>query len=93
MDDNYRREVIIPPCDSIISVEVISHHPSFRGFLSQARSIGDPWREFHIENIETETALRHRYNAVRKTWSTDEVQVKVENKAFNRGAMRECFRL
>ncbi len=38
-------------------------------------------------------AWRHRYNAVQKAWVRDEIKVKMEDKPFAHGAMRECFRL
>lgn len=61
--------------------------------VRRLRSLQDPWAEFHLEDCEVETALRHRYNAVEKTWVQDEVEVKMGNKAFAHGAMRECFRM
>ncbi|VDN30084.1 unnamed protein product [Gongylonema pulchrum] len=36
---------------------------------------------------------RHRYSALRQTWTTDIVQVKMHPEPFARGAMRECYRL
>ncbi|XP_014671454.1 PREDICTED: eukaryotic elongation factor 2 kinase-like [Priapulus caudatus] len=59
----------------------------------QAMAKDDPWADFSINELMTESVRRHRYSAIRKKWTTDEVQVKVEAVAFDRGAMRECFRL
>lgn len=61
--------------------------------IKKARDLSDPWASFHIEDIKTEFCIRHRYNPHKKTWTKDEVQVKMMQKPFNRGAMRQCFRL
>ncbi|XP_052262104.1 eukaryotic elongation factor 2 kinase-like isoform X2 [Dreissena polymorpha] len=61
--------------------------------IRKARHMDDPWEKFHLDDYPVEKCFRHRYSALRKTWLTDEVKVKMEKKAFNRGAMRECFRL
>jgi elongation factor 2 kinase len=53
----------------------------------------DPWANFDLNGLPTEKATRHRYNAVTKTWTLDEVIVKMDRKAFDRGAMRECYRM
>lgn len=52
----------------------------------------DPWSSFHIDEAKTEICIRHRYHPHKKVWCTDEVQVKMQSKAFTRGAMRQCFR-
>jgi len=54
---------------------------------------GDPWEKFHLDQIPTERALRHRYSAITSTWEVDECQVKIDRKSFAHGAMRECFRM
>lgn len=61
--------------------------------IRKARHMDDPWEQFHLDDYKVEKCLRHRYNALRKAWLTDEVRVKMEKKPFNKGAMRECFRL
>ncbi|XP_052761871.1 eukaryotic elongation factor 2 kinase-like isoform X2 [Mya arenaria] len=61
--------------------------------IRKARHMDDPWEKFHLDEYPVEVCFRHRYNALRKAWLTDEVKVKMEKKPFNRGAMRECFRL
>ncbi|XP_071492332.1 eukaryotic elongation factor 2 kinase-like [Diadema antillarum] len=61
--------------------------------IQRARSLEDPWAKFHLEDFTAETATRHRYNAVDKSWVQDEVQVKMASEAFAHGAMRECFRM
>nr|VZI39719.1 unnamed protein product [Spirometra erinaceieuropaei] len=53
----------------------------------------DPWRDFDLEGVPTLPALRHRYSAVKKKWIKDDILVKLEQSPFDRGAMRECFRL
>jgi len=61
--------------------------------LKKVRSIEDPWEKFHIENLTAETAVRYRYNSLKKKWVSDTVTVKMEKEPFNHGAMRSCFRL
>lgn len=62
--------------------------------LHKIRSIDlDPWVDFHTHNLTTRPAVRHRYSAIKKKWVVDEIQVKMEQTPFDRGAMRECFRL
>ncbi|KAH9284714.1 Eukaryotic elongation factor 2 kinase [Echinococcus granulosus] len=53
----------------------------------------DPWSDFDLKSTPTIAAVRHRYSALKKKWIKDNILVKLEEKAFNRGAMRECFRL
>ncbi|XP_028912013.1 eukaryotic elongation factor 2 kinase isoform X3 [Ornithorhynchus anatinus] len=60
--------------------------------IEKAKHMPDPWAEFHLEDIETQCATRHRYNAVTGEWVEDEVLIKMASKPFGRGAMRECFR-
>ncbi|UYV80968.1 EEF2K [Cordylochernes scorpioides] len=38
----------------------------------------DPWAQFRLEELETEVAMRHRYNAIRQTWLTDQIHVKID---------------
>lgn len=61
--------------------------------FKRVKSICDPWNEFNLDECPTETAVRHRYNAVKKEWTQDECTVKIEAKKFEQGAMRACFRL
>lgn len=60
-------------------------------YLSQNRE--DPWKNFQLDELPVEKALRHRYNALNKTWTTEEVIVKIDKEPFAKGAMRECYRL
>ncbi|XP_069761734.1 eukaryotic elongation factor 2 kinase isoform X3 [Narcine bancroftii] len=60
--------------------------------LEKAKHMPDPWVEFHMEEIETETATRYRYNAISGKWVEDEVLMKMARQPFGRGAMRECYR-
>lgn len=48
--------------------------------IKKARDLSDPWASFHIEDIKTEFCIRHRYNPHKKTWTKDEVQVKMMKK-------------
>ncbi|KAG1662695.1 Eukaryotic elongation factor 2 kinase [Nymphon striatum] len=81
---------------SVKKLNVSSDDPmrlQWKQAIMKAKLIEDPWTNFHIDEYETETATRYRYNALRKSWVKDEVYVKREKKPFNHGAMRECFRL
>ncbi|KAG3259470.1 eukaryotic elongation factor 2 kinase [Ictidomys tridecemlineatus] len=60
--------------------------------IEKAKHMPDPWAEFHLEDIATEHATRHRYNAVTGEWLEDDVLIKMASQPFGRGAMRECFR-
>lgn len=46
--------------------------------INKAMSMDDPWSDFPINELDTEIVKRHRYSALRKKWTTDEVQVKIE---------------
>lgn len=48
--------------------------------IRKARHMDDPWEQFHLDDYPVETCFRHRYNALRKAWLTDEVRVKMEKK-------------
>ncbi|XP_018423660.1 PREDICTED: eukaryotic elongation factor 2 kinase isoform X3 [Nanorana parkeri] len=65
---------------------------AWRNAIQKAKQMPDPWAEFHLEEIETEHAVRHRYNAVSGRWVQDDVLIKMASQAFGRGAMRECYR-
>uniref|UniRef100_A0A0X3Q1X7 Eukaryotic elongation factor 2 kinase n=1 Tax=Schistocephalus solidus TaxID=70667 RepID=A0A0X3Q1X7_SCHSO len=68
----------------------------WRSALHKIRSrdvVFDPWRDFDLEGTPTLPALRHRYSAIKKKWIKDDILVKIEQSPFDRGAMRECFRL
>ncbi|KAM9426817.1 eukaryotic elongation factor 2 kinase isoform 1-T2 [Pholidichthys leucotaenia] len=60
--------------------------------IEKARSMPDPWAQFHLEDIPTEPCIRYRYNAVKGEWVQDEVHIKMASQPFGKGAMRECFR-
>lgn len=66
---------------------------AWKNAVRKALALGDPWEKFHLNAYKTERARRHRYNAMRQTWTQDEVVVKMEKDSFNHGAMRECFRM
>lgn len=91
--------VVIPERNRRISnvrrPSVVINQPRLRWVqaINKAMHLKDPWGDFSIANLPTETVRRHRYSPLKKKWTQDEVYVKVEKKAFNRGAMRECFRL
>ncbi|CAB4003265.1 eukaryotic elongation factor 2 kinase-like, partial [Paramuricea clavata] len=69
-------------------------HGHWKKAAEQTKHLSDPWQKFHIdENFPDEVGIRHRYNARKKTWVKDEVHVRMEEESFDRGAMRNCFRL
>ncbi|XP_072228915.1 eukaryotic elongation factor 2 kinase isoform X4 [Leuresthes tenuis] len=60
--------------------------------IEKARSMPDPWAQFHLEEIATEPCIRYRYNAVTGEWNQDQIHIKMGPQPFGKGAMRECFR-
>ncbi|XP_066432376.1 eukaryotic elongation factor 2 kinase isoform X3 [Eleutherodactylus coqui] len=65
---------------------------AWKNAIQKAKQMPDPWAEFHLEDIDTEHATRHRYNAVSGQWVQDDVLIKMASQPFGRGAMRECYR-
>ncbi|XP_077481969.1 eukaryotic elongation factor 2 kinase isoform X3 [Stigmatopora argus] len=76
------------------SYQVLSEsaRESWINAVKKARAMPDPWAEFHLEDKETESGLRYRYNAITGEWGQDQVHIKMAAQPFGRGAMRECFR-
>ncbi|XP_031558636.1 eukaryotic elongation factor 2 kinase-like [Actinia tenebrosa] len=70
-----------------------SHQNNWKHALKKAMDMPDPWEKFHLDMCSQEVAIRHRYNALKKTWVKDEVRVKMESAPFDQGAMRVCYRL
>ncbi|EDO36975.1 predicted protein, partial [Nematostella vectensis] len=71
-----------------------SHQSSWKDAVKKAWSMTDPWAKFHIhDNCAMEIAVRHRYNAIKKSWVKDEIRIKMESVPFDQGAMRVCYRL
>ncbi|XP_076154593.1 eukaryotic elongation factor 2 kinase isoform X1 [Alosa pseudoharengus] len=60
--------------------------------IEKARSMPDPWAEFHLEEVQKEPCIRYRYNAITSEWAQDTVYIKMSGQPFGRGAMRECYR-
>lgn len=69
-----------------------SFRDAWKKAIQKAKQMPDPWAEFHLEDIDTEHAIRHRYNAVSGRWVQDDVLIKMASQPFGRGAMRECYR-
>ncbi|XP_073399084.1 eukaryotic elongation factor 2 kinase isoform X4 [Dendrobates tinctorius] len=69
-----------------------SFREAWKHAIQKAKQMPDPWAEFHLEDIDTEHAIRHRYNAVSGQWVQDDVLIKMASQPFGRGAMRECYR-
>lgn len=84
----------VKPESSSIGSPASSFHfkEAWKHAIEKAKGMPDPWAEFHLEDIATEHATRHRYNAVTREWLQDEVLIKMASQPFGRGAMRECFR-
>jgi len=53
----------------------------------------DPWEKFHLNELPVETAVRHLYHPLTKTWSKKDVFVRIDTHPFDEGAMRECYRM
>nr|XP_054762938.1 eukaryotic elongation factor 2 kinase-like [Lytechinus pictus] len=70
-----------------------SARKKWRWAFRRVKLMNDPWKEFHLEDLTSEKATRHRYNAIEKTWVQDQVEVKITSEPFAHGAMRECFRM
>ena len=43
--------------------------------------------------MPVQKATRHIYNALSKTWTKNEVFIKMEDAHFDSGAMRVCYRM
>ncbi|XP_077131162.1 eukaryotic elongation factor 2 kinase isoform X2 [Ranitomeya variabilis] len=69
-----------------------SFREAWKHAIQKAKQMPDPWAEFHLEDIDTEHAIRHRYNTVSGQWVQDDVLIKMASQPFGRGAMRECYR-
>ena len=54
-----------PKCNWMHAVRKIKH-------------LKDPWERYHIIDMPTELATRHRYHPLKKQWVVDKVEVKVE---------------
>ena len=54
-----------PKCNWMHAVRKIKH-------------LKDPWERYHIIDIPTELATRHRYHPLKKQWVVDKVEVKME---------------
>jgi len=78
---------------SLVSLTHLKHAQHWRQALLKAKNHTDPWDKFHLEDHVTEKALRHRYNALKKEWVVDEVNVKMQMESFAHGAMRQCYRI
>jgi len=74
----------------------LTHHKyavHWRQALLKAKCHTDSWGKFHLADHPTEKALRHRFNALKKEWIVDEVNVKMQMESFAHGSMRQCYRI
>jgi len=46
--------------------------------VRKIRHLKDPWERYHIIDMPSETATRHRYHPLKKQWMVDKVEVKME---------------
>ena len=53
--------------------------------LNLTKDRTDPWEQFHLDELKAEKAVRHHYSALNKTWSTEEVVVKMGTTSFAAG--------
>ncbi|KAK3762128.1 hypothetical protein RRG08_024938 [Elysia crispata] len=67
--------------------------PKFERIMRKLRKGVDQWEQYHLDELETEMAIRHRYHAHKQLWMQDTVLVKMDKKPFTRGAMRQCYRV
>uniref|UniRef100_A0A3P9H2U7 Eukaryotic elongation factor 2 kinase n=1 Tax=Oryzias latipes TaxID=8090 RepID=A0A3P9H2U7_ORYLA len=65
---------------------------AWKNAIEKARAMPDPWAQFHLEEIPTESCMRYRYNAITGEWHQDQIHIKMGSQPFGKGAMRECFR-
>lgn len=56
-----------------------AHQNSWKHALKKAMTMPDPWEMFHLDMCSQENAIRHRYNALKKTWVQDKVRIKMES--------------
>ncbi|VDQ08307.1 unnamed protein product [Trichobilharzia regenti] len=91
------REIKIQRSEDCNTYAALTRHSRakalWRTAFSLISSCGDPWEKFHLQELQEEIAKRYRYSAIQGKWIEDIVHVKIENSPFNRGAMRECFRV
>jgi hypothetical protein len=59
----------------------LSPRDRWKKAVRQIRTMTDPWAQFALENLPTENARRHRYNALKQQWIVDDVMVKMESEA------------
>ena len=65
---------------SAISMSPLSCSPKVNWLhaVRKIKQLKDPWEKHCIIDLPSETAIRHRYHAIKKQWIVDKVEVKVE---------------
>eukprot|EP00923_Selenidium_pygospionis_P002049 GHVN01003160.1.p1 GENE.GHVN01003160.1~~GHVN01003160.1.p1 ORF type:complete len:785 (-),score=73.09 GHVN01003160.1:691-3045(-) len=53
----------------------------------------DPWIKHNIQKHPAELIKRHQWMAKSRSWKIDESIVKMEDVPFDKGAMRQCYRM
>ncbi|XP_003385502.1 PREDICTED: eukaryotic elongation factor 2 kinase-like [Amphimedon queenslandica] len=61
--------------------------------VKKVKSLEDPWEDIDFDSLPERVAIRHVYNPRSKSWWQDEVLIKMQEKPFAFGAMRECYRM
>jgi len=65
----------------------------FRATVQKALVEKDCWAKYDISSLNIERATRHLYDPQKHGWSSEDCFVKMEPTPFDRGAMRQCFRM
>uniref|UniRef100_A0A3P9K214 Eukaryotic elongation factor 2 kinase n=1 Tax=Oryzias latipes TaxID=8090 RepID=A0A3P9K214_ORYLA len=50
---------------------------AWKNAIEKARAMPDPWAQFHLEEIPTESCMRYRYNAITGEWHQDQIHIKM----------------
>jgi len=69
-----------PKCNWMHAVRKIKH-------------LKDPWERYHIIDLPTQTATRHRYHPLKKQWVVDKVEVKMEREVKVYCRLMDCLSL
>uniref|UniRef100_A0A8C8DRB4 Eukaryotic elongation factor 2 kinase n=1 Tax=Oryzias sinensis TaxID=183150 RepID=A0A8C8DRB4_9TELE len=54
-----------------------SAQAAWKNAIEKARAMPDPWAQFHLEEIPTESCMRYRYNAITGEWHQDQIHIKM----------------
>ena len=88
-----KRSSIIKQMPGALGSRPMMLQKRLKAAFAKIKERGDPWKEFHIDELPGQLATRYRYNAKKKLWVEDQIIVKMEPEAFAHGAMRGCHRM